>query len=300
MSIQREVTKTEMLSTDRKIFTLRLELKRTKIKLGIKENDDDLITQKVCRSRREFASNTDQRQPQKRKTPPEHTPVQRPSGTPLRMPARSDGRAIDAELILLKAIKDQKENMLKQEIQQKVSQHQEWNSRHVDLTREPLAPVLGQAEMSFRPVTAQYQLITPPSSLNSASLEPSTPMQEKPDPLTTRHSSPPEDDEPHAQASYRRRIGRGGLLWVDRRYVKVATRALESSVSDRWKYDQDDDDDQPVYEVDPYDTKALKFRSTIPLPPHLAQRSRSDGSVQQARPGGQRAITAVQPPPQPT
>ncbi len=125
-------------------------------------------------------------------------------------------------------------------------------------------------------------------------------MQEKPDPLTTRHSSPPEDDEPHAQASYRRRIGRGGLLWVDRRYVKVATRALESSVSDRWKYDQDDDDDQPVYEVDPYDTKALKFRSTIPLPPHLAQRSRSDGSVQQARPGGQRAITAVQPPPQPT
>tara|TARA_R110002060_G_scaffold44129_2_gene55570 strand:+ start:802 stop:1092 length:291 start_codon:yes stop_codon:yes gene_type:complete len=79
-------------------------------------------------------------------------------------------------------------------------------------------------------------------------------------------------------------------------------KGVDTEISDRWKYDHDDDDEQPVYEVDPYDTKALRFRATIPFPAHLNpqnQRSRQDErSVQQARPTGtspaNRAVAAGQ------
>jgi enhancer of polycomb-like protein len=49
MALQREHTKREMLIADRNIFQMRAEVKRNKIKLGIKTDDEDLINQKVCK-----------------------------------------------------------------------------------------------------------------------------------------------------------------------------------------------------------------------------------------------------------
>jgi enhancer of polycomb-like protein len=306
MAFQREQAKREMLHVDKSIFQMRAELKRNKIKLGIKTDDEDLINQKVCRTPTSYVDDAHLEQPQKRKPQTDYPQVQRPPGPPLRMPGRADGRPLEADLIQLSDVLAQKENLLQQEIEEKAEQHRKWNHNHIDLTREPLLPVLGQGpETGFRPATAQYQyLMTPPSSVTSESFDHLSPSHEKPEPFMTRYNSPPEEDEPHGQPAYRRRIGRCNRLWIDRRGMSAASQALDASVSDRWKYDQDDDDEQPVYEVDPYDTKALRFRATIPLPPStFSQRSRQEErSAQQVRinsaPANQRAITAAAQQPQ--
>jgi enhancer of polycomb-like protein len=221
----------------------------------------------------------------------------------LRLPGRSDGRPLDADLILLSDLLAQKENLLQMEIEDKAEAHRKWNINYVDLTREPLSPAGGQ-ETSFRPATAQYQyLMTPPSSVTSESFDQSSPIQEKSESFTFRYSSPPPEDEPRGQPAYRRRIGRCGRLWIDRRGMSGVTKGADDGTSDRWKYDQDDDDEQPVYELDPHDLKALRFRATIPFPAHLyPQRSQA---VQNARatggsPTNNRAIAAAQQPQAPT
>jgi len=233
-------------------------------------------------------------------------PLQRPPGTQLRLPARPDGRPIDADLVLLSDLIAQKENLLQVELEEKSIQHRKWNQNHVDLTREPLSPVRGQGEMSFRPATAQYQyLMTPPSSVTSDSGDQPSPVRERPDPASVRYSSPSED-ESRGQPAYRRRIGRLNRLWIDRRGMSRG-RDADDKLSDRWKYDQDDDDEQPVYEMDPYDTKALRFRATIPFPTHLfPRRPQQDDRAGQVPRGGAgspantRTIPVVQPSHAPT
>ncbi|KAF8859574.1 putative enhancer of polycomb-like protein 1 [Acephala macrosclerotiorum] len=263
MALQRELTKRELLKCDKSIFEQRAEVKKTKIKLGIKTDDEDLINQR----------------PQKRKITDFGGQLQRPPGTQLRLPGRSDGRPIDADLVLLSDLIAQKENLLQNEIEEKAQQHRKWNAGHVDLTREPLSPVHGQGfDAGFRPATAQYQyLMTPPSSVTSESFDRASPAMEKSESFALGYNSPSEEDEPRGQPAYRRRIGRGGRLWIDRRGMSSAAKLADATVSDRWKYDQDDDEEQPVYEMDPYDTKALRFRATIPYPPHMfSQRPRPD------------------------
>ncbi|RDL35118.1 Enhancer of polycomb-like protein [Venustampulla echinocandica] len=262
LAFQREMTKRELLNVDRNIFEQRAKVKEAKVRLGIKGDDEDLINQR----------------PQKRKVS-DFPALQRPSGSQVRLPGRSDGRPLDADLVQLGNVLAQKENLLQREIEEKTNQHRKWNQNHIDLTREPLSPVSGQnPDCGFRPATAQYQyLMTPPSSVASESSDHDSPLQEKPEPFTFRYNSPPEEDEPRPQPAYRRRIGRGGRLWIDRRGMASAFRTVEENGSDRWKYDQDDEEEQPVYEMDPYDTKALRFRATIPFPPHLLpQRPRQD------------------------
>lgn len=304
MALQRETTKKDLLAADRAIFRARGEVKRNKIKLGIKTDDDDLINQKVCVAPdclRGIPLTV--LKPQKRKPTVDNSQMQRPLGPPMRLPARSDGRAPDADLISLSEVIAQKENMLRIEVESKAEQHRLWNVNHIDLTREPLSPVLGQGpDTGFRAATAQYQyLMTPPSSVTSEIFDQASPTHEAPEPILTRYTSPPEEEERHAPPEYRRRIGRGGRMWIDRRKMSSAASEVESSVSERWKYDQDDDDEQPVYEVDPYDTRALRFRATIPFPHHLLpQRSRHEPSplarVVGANPASIKAANSAAPP----
>lgn len=279
----RETTKRDVLAADRTVFDQRAKLKDAKVRLGIKTDDEDLINQKVCWALRHFdGTMTNRYQPQKRKLS-EFPPMQRGVGAPMRLPGRSDGRPLDADLIQLKEVLDQKETLLRQEIEAKSEQHRKWNENFTDLTREPLSPVHGNnPDRGFRSVITSWQLLTPPSSVTSDSFDQPSSPKEKPEPITFRYNSP-EEDEPRGQPAYRRRIGRCGRLWIDRRGMSSAARGSDDDiVSDRWKYDQDDDDEQPVYEMDPYDTKALRFRATIPLPAHLLpqnQRPRQDNAL---------------------
>lgn len=157
--------------------------------------------------------------------------------------------------------------------------HRRWNQNHIDLTVDPLSPVHEQGlELKFRPAKTQY-LMTPPASVSSDSME-----------VDEDGAEPMQLDKPQAgpvfqfkaggvateplqtnQPAFRRRIGRLSRLWIDRRGMATPPKAESQGYSDRWKYDSDDEEDvePPVYELDPYDTRALKFRATIPLSQYL-------------------------------
>ncbi|PBP20518.1 putative enhancer of polycomb-like protein 1 [Diplocarpon rosae] len=274
LAFDREKIKKETIQNERALFEQRAKVKEHKIRLGIKADDlEDLVNQK----------------PQKRKVQ-DYNQMQRPPGQQHRLPARPESRPLEVDLIQLSDLMAQKENVLQMEIEEKTQQHRKWNQGHVDLTREPLSPVEGHGpEAGFRPATAQYQyLMTPPSSVTSESFDHPSPVQEHPEPQAFRFTYPPGDDEYQRQPAYRRRIGRSGRLWIDRRGMSFPAREMDHALSDRWKYDDKDDDEQPVYDVDPYDTKALRFRASIPYPAHIStQRSRQeDRAMPQARASG--------------
>jgi enhancer of polycomb-like protein len=275
LACHREELKRQVINTDKLIFEARAKVKEAKVRLGIKGDDEDLINQRVGVTTHTNGCLANKLQPQKRKVS-DYPQTQRPPGTQLRLPARPDGRPLDADLVMLSDVLAQKENLLQREIEEKTLQHRKWNANHIDLTREPLSPVNGHGpDTGFRPATAQYQyLMTPPSSVTSETFDQPSPAQEVTEPAKFRYNSP-EEDENRSRPAYRRRIGRGGRLWIDRRGMSSCVKTLDDEIrSDRYKYDQDDDDEQPVYEMDPYDTRALKFRATIPFPAHLAQNSR--------------------------
>lgn len=121
--------------------------------------------------------------------------------------------------------------------------------------------------------------MTPPASASSESLEEPTPMElDKPEHILPvfKFRGVAQDEQSLANPpKYRRRIGRLNRLWIDRRGLTSPPREIDDSQSDRWKYDQssDDEEDMPKYEVDPFDTRALKFRASIPLPVWMTQRA---------------------------
>jgi enhancer of polycomb-like protein len=277
----RELLKAEMLKADRAIFEVRAQLKEHKIRLGIKTDDEDLINQKVsapfsigCH----VSFDTDATQPQKRKAP-EIAVVQRPPPpTQLRIAVRPDGRPAEADLALLADRLAEKENELRADIEKKVQSHNEWNRNHLDLTRGPLSPVHGpRREATFRPAKTQY-LMTPPASASSESPDEPTPMDldkpENPQPLFKFRGVARDEESRQNPPAYRRRIGRLNRLWIDRRGMASPPRDVSAEVLDRWKYDNssDDEEEPPLYEVDPFDTNALRFRASIPLPPWMGSR----------------------------
>ncbi|OIW29842.1 hypothetical protein CONLIGDRAFT_631918 [Coniochaeta ligniaria NRRL 30616] len=276
-SYEREMLKKEMLNTDRLIFEQRAQLKEAKIRLGIKTDDEDLINQKVRSSTPSLLTvivvlTGDQPQKRKAVEPP---PARPPPPKELRLnPVVNGSRATENDLPLLADKLLERENELRADIEQKIRNHNLWNQKYVDLTRDPLPPVRGEApDLSFRPAKTQY-LMTPPASASNESMEEPTAMDldkvEKAPMYGFRgvaHDEVSSADPP----VYRRRIGRLNRLWIDRRGLASPPREPNEPdmlSSDRWKYDQDSEDEgaQPVYEVDPFDTRALKFRASVPLP----------------------------------
>ncbi|PTB62823.1 hypothetical protein BBK36DRAFT_1183581 [Trichoderma citrinoviride] len=257
LAYEREMMKRDLLQMDRAIFEERARLKQIKTRLGIKGDDEDLVNQKS----------------QKRK-PAEAPGAPRPP-TQVRVPVRPDGRSHEQDLVLLSDQLAEKENELRNEIETKVQNHRRWNQNHIDLTRDPLSPVkpLGM-ELKFRPAKTQY-LMTPPASTSSDSMDVDNapePMDlDKPElPIVQFRGADTDESSQTNQPAFRRRIGRLQRLWIDRRGLSTPSRTDAYEYSDRWKYDSDDEDDEPpVYEVDPYDTRALKFRATIPLSPYI-------------------------------
>ncbi|KAJ4250583.1 Enhancer of polycomb-like protein 1 [Fusarium torreyae] len=257
VAYEREMVKRELMTMDRAVFEERARLKDIKLRLGIKGEDEDLVNQK----------------PQKRK-PAEPPVVRQPTGAHLRQPVRSDGRTLDADLVLLSDKLAEKETELRLDIEMKVQNHRKWNQNHIDLTREPLSPVKEQGtELKFRQAKTQY-LMTPPAS-TSSEMEvdedaPDAMQVDKREPPVFQFTAGSSEPSKGSQPAFRRRIGRLNRLWIDRRGMVTPPRETSEDSSDRWKYDSDSDDDEPpVYEVDPFDTRALKFRATIPLNPYM-------------------------------
>jgi len=205
--------------------------------------------------------------------------IQRAPGGQLRIPPRADGRPAEADLVSLSDLLADQERLISEQIDFKIAQHQHWNHGYVDMTKAPLTPPLEAGTGStFRTATTEY-LPTPPASVASehsgdAASEVRAVNFDKSDSVAVRYASPSHDGPRHTQTSFRRRYGRGGRLWIDRRVMRLpSTQAMISPVSDGFKLDDDDDDDEvQIYIHDPFDAGSMQFRSRIfPIQPTQAQ-----------------------------
>ncbi|KAK4696012.1 enhancer of polycomb-like protein, partial [Lecanoromycetidae sp. Uapishka_2] len=286
---QREISKREQMAIDRTLFEQRANLRQVKQNLPdqYKDGDEDLLIN------------------QKPKKKPVDISQRLPNVQQLQR--RPDGRVAEADLLLLSDLHADQERHLTEQINLKISQHQTWNEGWVDFTKAPLTPPLESSTRStFRTATTEY-LPTPPASTSSEhSGDVTTDFQamnlSKLEAVAVRYASPAYDGSCHSQPSYRRRYGRGGRLFIDRRGMRTHSKSgLPSPVAERYKYDDDDDEDgQPIYYVDPYDINTLNSRARIlPSPPTQAQLHLRRAQMEAASQGGNHYNTSVRPPRQP-
>ena len=273
---QREILKREQLSVDRQLFEQRANLRQVKLNLPeqYKEGDEDLlINQKVqCMLLLRSDHVTDGVKPPKRK--PLDIATQRAAAGQLRQQQKPDGRSVENDLLTLQEYLEHQEAQIQAQIDARIEQHKTWNEGWVDLTRAPLTPPLEiNGGSSFRTATTEY-LPTPPASASSehvgdASVEVDPVKRQKVDPVPVRYASPSYDGPWQSQTSFRRRIGRGGRLMIDRRGMRLQSKEeleqVDDIVVDRFKFDRDDDDDEeiPTYIIDPNDISSMRYRAKI-------------------------------------
>lgn len=274
-SYQRELEKREMLQVDKAVYETRASLKELKNRLGIKSNDNDLWTHKVSSERWNLwsslpADNSVQEETQVKRKAPDGSAAQRAAGAAamrLGQP-RPNAQAVEMDLPQLETQKALRDEELRRDIVNKIQNHHNWNRNHVDLTKGPLPPVRSPSRQPpFRAAQAQYLLTPPASSASHESLEEPTPMDldETVPSAVYQFKGALVDENYPPKVAFRRRIGRLNRLWIDRRSL-VKTPPQEEQASDRWKYDQDDSEgEQFIHEIDPYDTRCIRFRATIPL-----------------------------------
>lgn len=144
------------------------------------------------------------------------------------------------------------------------------------MTRAPLTPPLeANVGSSFRKAVAGYPP-TPPASVSSehsvdAATDMDSPNAKKDDSIAVRYAPSAYDGSYQNQPSFRRRIGRGGRLMIDRRGMHLQSKeGVDDAIVDRFKYDRDEDDDDevPVYPIDPYDISRMYYRAATGASAH--------------------------------
>ncbi|EAU32385.1 conserved hypothetical protein [Aspergillus terreus NIH2624] len=244
---QRELARKEMLAIERQVFLQRSEVKEMKRKLNIKDDDEDLINQKP------------------KKKPTEAPAAQRPAATQLRMPQKP-GTQTTEDLQLLEDVQAEKENAILRDIKQNITKHINWNEGYVDFTRAPLSPSPERTfEGAFRPAITT-QLPTPPSSDSSENMLDSALDTTSALSLRDKLASHAMDlsDDTSRMPSFRRRIGRGGRLWIDRRNLASRCKVeMDPWKADRFKYDQEDSDEELQYERDQFDIQIMQHRAIM-------------------------------------
>lgn len=286
---QREISKREQLAVDKILFEQRTNLRQVKQNLPdqYKDGDEDLLVH------------------QKPKKKPVDLNQRLPNVQQLQR--RPDGRVAEADLLSLSDLHADHERQTTEQIELKISQHQQWNEGWVDWTKAPLtAPLETGTGSTFRTATTEY-LPTPPASISSEhSGDVATDIGalnlNKAESVAVRYASPSYDGPCHSQPSYRRRYGRGGRLFIDRRGMQTRPQEeLPSPGANRWDYDDDDEEDgPPIYLVDPFDTESMQFRAKIlPSPPTQAQMQARRAQIDAASQGGNHVNTSGRPVRQP-
>ncbi|KAG8532122.1 uncharacterized protein KY384_003759 [Bacidia gigantensis] len=264
---QREITKRDQLVVERQLFEQRANLRQVKQNLPdqFKQGDEDLLIN------------------QKKKKPLEITTRQ--PGMPPRIQTRADGGATEDQLVSLAEMLARHEKELQDQIELKIAAHVKWNEGWVDMTIAPLTPPLEVGVGStFRTATTEY-LPTPPASISSEQsgdiAVDAAHVNKKDEAVAVRYASPSYDGPTHSQPSFRRRFGRGGRLWIDRRGRRTPAKdgREDPPVSERYKYDEDEDEDEvPTYDFSEFDSKSMRYRSSLLRIPQQVRKA-PDGSV---------------------
>lgn len=299
---QRELARKEMFIIEKQIFQQRAEVKDMKRKLGIKDDDEDLINQKV-RYRvlefEEFISDV----PKPKKKPIDVPAMQRPVPPPqLRISQRPGAQAAE-DLQLLEEVQAEKENEIIREIKQNLQKHLKWNEGYVDHTTAPLAPSPKRTfEAAFRPAITT-QLPTPPSS-DASDANDAVALDDLHPYFRDRISTFDMDDDTTKIPSFRRRVGRGGRVMIDRRNMAARHRAdIDPVILDRFKYDDDEDEDEDiVFEREKFDIQvmqhraimAAKAREVAQMQAHAQAQAQAQAAAQAAAQAQAQAQTARQ------
>lgn len=204
---------------------------------------------------------------------------------------RADGRLVDSDLVYLEEQQAKKTEAIDTFIEDNLVKHQKWNVGWVDATWRPITPPLEQAaaKSDFRTVFTESQLPTPPASVSEDEGADSTAVVRANQPDTPRQNarirfgSPPDDVPFPDQSRYRRRIGRGGRVMIDRRGVKrqkIESNELDERIADRWKYAGDSSEDEQVYPFDWTDNLNIRYRITIER--HVERPQQAAGAVRKS------------------
>lgn len=273
---RRETLHREQLAIDKLIFEQRQAVKEIKRRLSIKGDDEELlITQKVRLHRRHaiHVTVTNQLQPAPKPKRPadlervrQNIPGMKPRDT------RPDGRLVDSDLVYLEEQQAKRTEAIDSFIEDNLVKHQKWNVGWVDATWRPITPPLepAAAKSDFRTVFTESQLPTPPASVSdegadAMAVEPLNKQGEPRRSARIRFATPPDDVPFQDQSRFRRRIGRGGRVMIDRRGVKrqKTDERIDDRLADRWRFSGDSSEDEQVYPVDWTDNLHIRYRIMI-------------------------------------
>lgn len=172
---------------------------------------------------------------------------------------------------MLQDILRDKENDIQKDIEVKFAEYRAWLNKHPDFTGRPLTPPTEHGlTTKFRAAVTEYPP-TPPASASSENPmdinhQPTNSANDtKDDGIVIRYRTPPESGQAQDQVSFRRRIGRGGRLMVDRRGMRLkSAEGIDPVILDRYRFDRDDENDEaPLYEVDPEDFWSMQYRASM-------------------------------------
>lgn len=195
-----------------------------------------------------------------------------PGSRPSQGLGRSDARAPDTDMVMIQDMLVRKDNEIRRFIDDHIARHQAWNRDWVDLTWRAITPPLeDRAVHGFRTAITE-PFPTPPESVTSEVVHESVDTDEFPAGAVKTSpfgpSNQPQTPPPKSSLSFRRRIGRGGRLMVDRRGLTSFHEDVDNEwKSDRWKYDNDSEDvPGDLYKRDFYDNMSTRYRMFLRTP----------------------------------
>ena len=200
---------------------------------------------------------------------------------------------------MLEDVLFKKDQEIAKEVAIKKVQHQKWNTEYVDWTNHPLTPPPSAIESAgFRQAMTDY-LPTPPASISDEEEEQANGGRGCS--INIRYGSIDQESSSTASHhSYRRRIGRGGRMIIDRRVLPMRTKSiLDPRVAELFKYDDPDNDDMQDHDLnhsDSYDLNNMRYRAAVcaNAPAHTITRQIKP-AVEQAASSASSSQAALQP-----
>jgi enhancer of polycomb-like protein len=185
-----------------------------------------------------------------------------------------DGQLPEASLQLLAEDRARREAEVNSLVHESMAKHRAWNSGWIDQTWRPITPPLESGTRSSFRTAVTESLPTPPASSSAESGD--EPVSKRPalmpgniQKLPFRYASPPMEVTAPTP-SYRRRVGRGGRLFIDRRGVSrnqaPPSPAVDDRIMERMEYDVESDEEPQVFYSDKYDSWNMRYRTSFAVP----------------------------------